>query len=145
MKAVAVFLLSVLALFFTGCTALPSVSTEPDSAGKDAGEAIVEPAAPLPEAQSQSRSPAVTALLAKARSERADGRPEQATVSLERALRIEARDAELWLELAGARFDAADFDASVQFADKALRLAGNNETLRSQAEKLGRAARRQIR
>lgn len=145
MKLKGLLCLQGVALILAGCAALPTPPAEVGDADKD--QAVQEPAAPLPSAalpsgQIATRAPAVTALLAKARGHRVDGEYEQATVSLERALRISARDPEVWLELAGTRFDADDFDAALQFAEKARQLAGNNEAVLEKADKLSLAARR---
>ncbi|NNF52446.1 MAG: hypothetical protein HKN59_08405 [Gammaproteobacteria bacterium] len=131
-------------LSLAGCSALPAVTQPTPATGKEPAQEVAEQAAPLPAAGTSARSPAVAALLSKARSERQDGQPEKATVTLERALRIESRDPELWLELAGAAYEKEDFNASAEFAARAGRLAGNDEALRRKAEKLGRAARLQI-
>ena len=139
-----ILLICVLTPSLSGCSALPSVTEPAPLPGKDQAQESVAPAAPLPAAELRARSPAVNALLAKARSDRAEGNPEKAMVSLERALRIEPQDPELWLELAAAAFDKEDFQVSAEFADRAGRMAGNNEELRREALKLGQAARLQM-
>ncbi len=135
----------VLCLLLPACSAVPSGGPADDRAGKGAGEVVpVTQPAPLPEAaQATPRVPAVTALLALASEQRAAGRAEQATVTLERAVRIQPRDPQPWLELARIYFDTGDFAAAAQFADKAARLAGLDEALRQQAAELASLARRQ--
>lgn len=131
----------VLLLGLAGCAALPVPETGPDAQGDAKEERSNTPSAPLPQAQPVARAPAVSALLARARSQRKNHEYEQASISLERALRIDARDAELWLELAEARYALADFAASEQFADRARRLAGSDEAMKRKARQLAEAAR----
>lgn len=134
----------LLTLLLPACGALPVTDTAGDAADKGVGGITPEPeAAPLPQAPPAApRVPAVVALLALANDERAAGRDEQATVTLERAVRIQPRDPQPWLELARIYFDAGDFDAAAQFAGKAARLAGPGDGLRQQAAELAAAARR---
>lgn len=131
-------------VLLSGCSALPVPAPDPDTPGKGAGEVESVPApAPLPEAALETpRSPAVTALLAMARDDRAEGRDEQAAVRLERALRIQPRDPLVWLELARIYYDRGEFATAAQFADKAERLAGLDDALRKQAADLLTDARR---
>lgn len=66
---------------------------------------------------------AVEVLMAKANEQRRQGDLAGATVSLERALRIEPDDALLWHRLAGVRLDQRRFDLVAQLAAKSNSLA----------------------
>lgn len=139
-KSRLLFELTCLSLL-AACAALPA----PPPAAKGTGDANEpsppEASAPLPAPLSATHSPAVDALLAKARAQRSAGQFEVATVSLERALRIQPRDPRIWLELAQTRYAADDFGAAEQFAEKARRLAGDDEKLLHDAQRLVQAAR----
>jgi hypothetical protein len=82
-----------------------------------------------------SPAPAPTAgvgfLVASAERQIASGQHEQAAASLERALRIEPRNARLWNRLAAVRFEQGQWSAAVQFASKSNQLAGPDGALRA--------------
>lgn len=127
-------------LLLSACAGLPG---QP-AAGKQPGEPSpvarrAEPA-DLPMAGQAERNPAVRALLVEAQQHRAAGDPARSAVSLERALRIDARDPDLWLELARVHVDLGDWSAAGQFARKARRLAGVDEALAREAEAIIRTA-----
>jgi len=96
---------------------------------------------PLPEERSiqveplssgQAVSPVVQRLLAAAEQQRGSGDIDSAANSLERALRIEPRNAVLWSRLADVRFSQNDWQQAIQLAAKSNTLAGNNTQLRRQ-------------
>lgn len=66
--------------------------------------------------------------MAKANEQRRQGDLAGATVSLERALRIEPDDALLWHRLAGVRLDQRRFDLVAQLAAKSNSLADPADT-----------------
>ena len=80
----------------------------------------------------QQPSPAGPAhsLYAKANEALSSGHPDQAEMLLERALRIEPRNALYWHLLAQSKYAQGDFEQTVQFCRKAESLAGNNSALR---------------
>ncbi len=143
MRFVALVGIWVFCAGLAGCSAVPIGMGEPEASSKDQGAELGEPESPLPQSRQRQSSPAVDALLGQARALRAEGQHELAAVKLERALRIEPRGAELWLELARVRYDMGDFAAAAQFADRARRLAGNDDDLARVAEQLALAARTQ--
>lgn len=73
---------------------------------------------------------AVTSLLGKARSQTAAGRLSDASVSLERALRIEPRNALLWHELARVRLAQGQFMQAENLAAKSNSLVSGGHVLR---------------
>jgi tetratricopeptide (TPR) repeat protein len=94
-----------------------------------AGCAVVQPSIPRPVA---SGNPAVVALLDKAHSQSATGELEQAGASLERALRIEPRNALLWQELARVRLDLGLYRQAESLAAKSNGFAADNRALRGE-------------
>ena len=77
-------------------------------------------------------SPVAQGLLASARQQVETSNWEGAANSLERALRIEPRNAVLWERLANVRYEQRDWRQAIQLAAKSNTLAGTNETLRRQ-------------
>lgn len=124
-------------LLLTACAGLPG-EREPEGRSPGDESPVAEPSGPreLPLAGQRARNPAVLALLARAREQRASGALQHAAVNLERALRIDARDPEIWLELARVNMDQDNLTAAGQFARKARRLAGLDEAVAREAEKL---------
>ncbi len=78
-------------------------------------------------------NPATASLLEQGRALRRAGRPDQAAVTLERALRIDPNEPEIWLELAELRYAAADWPEAEQFARRARSLAPADSPVRSNA------------
>jgi len=77
-------------------------------------------------------SPVAKKLLLASESQRSAGDWEAAANSLERALRIEPRNALLWSRLADVRYEQRDWQQAVQLAAKSNTLVGNNKDLRRQ-------------
>ena len=84
------------------------------------------PIQPSPSVQS---GPA-RSLYAKANEALESGHPDQAEMLIERALRIEPRNAQYWHLLAQSKYAQGDFGQTVQFCRKSESLAGNNNKLR---------------
>ena len=80
--------------------------------------------------QSQPVSPVVRDLMSKAQQQSQSGDHDSAANSLERALRIEPRNAKLWNRLADVRFSQESWQKAIQMAAKSNTLAGQDETLR---------------
>lgn len=76
------------------------------------------------------------ALLARGRAARAEGDLTAAAVAIERALRIEPNDAEIWLEYGYIEFAGGDFEQALTLGRKAASLAGSRRELRDAASKL---------
>ncbi len=77
-------------------------------------------------------SPVVMKLMVSANTQKSNGDLDAAANSLERALRIEPRNALLWSRLAEVRYAQQDWLQSVQLAAKSNTLAGGSTTLRRQ-------------
>lgn len=75
-------------------------------------------------------SPVVQGLLASAAQQRSDGKPSAAANYLERALRIEPRNAILWSRLADIRFAQSNWQQAIQLAAKSNTLAATDQQLR---------------
>jgi tetratricopeptide (TPR) repeat protein len=75
-------------------------------------------------------SPVVQGLLVSAEQQSSHGNPSAAANSLERALRIEPRNALLWSRLADIRFGQSNWQQAIQLAAKSNTLAGNDRQLR---------------
>ena len=77
-------------------------------------------------------SPVVKRLMASAQTQRDQGNWEAAAGSLERALRIEPRNATLWGRLADIRYGQQAWRKAIQLAAKSNTLAGSNTMLKRQ-------------
>lgn len=110
-----------------------------------------EPApAPLPVPQSGStvtpprpQSDATSAsgsLVAQSRTQRAAGSLPAAKASLERALRLDPNNPEVWLELGELELQSGNNAQAATMARKALSLAGRDYSLAARAQRLARAA-----
>lgn len=78
-----------------------------------------------------SNTGAVVAFVESAHTALAAGRHEDAATALERALRIEPRNAALWHELARVRLSQGQYDQAGSLATKSNALAGANKSLRA--------------
>jgi hypothetical protein len=85
-------------------------------------------------------SGASSALLAQSRAERAAGSFAQATASIERALRLDPNNAELWVERGELALQTGNAPQAATMARKALSLVGSNSRVASRAQQLLRAA-----
>lgn len=86
---------------------------------------------------------AVVSLVQAAKQDAAAGRLPAAAANLERALRIEPRNAVLWHQLARVRLDEGQSAQAEQLATKANSLAGNDNGLRAENWRLIGHARAQ--
>lgn len=75
-------------------------------------------------------SPVVRNLIKKAQAQSASGNFDGAVNSLERALRIEPRNAKLWNRMADVRYSQKSWAKAVQLAAKSNTLAGEDKALR---------------
>ena len=80
--------------------------------------------------ESTSVSPVVSRLMASAQSSRQARNWDSAANSIERALRIEPRNAALWSALAEVKYDQGDDRSTLQLAAKSNTLSGQNHQLR---------------
>lgn len=125
------------ALLLAGCAGVtkqpPATSTMPG--------AMSQGAVALPSGESISLEPeqkpvmsgnqAVIALLDRARIDTGAGKREAAGASLERALRIEPRNAWLWHELAQLRLAQGQYAQAITLARKSISFAGSERRLQA--------------
>jgi tetratricopeptide (TPR) repeat protein len=95
--------------------------------------------APPPRPQSDASS-ASSVLLQQSRTQRAAGSLPTAKASLERALRLDPNNPEIWLELGEIELQTGNTSQAATMARKALSLAGRNNSVAARAERLLRAA-----
>lgn len=107
----------------------PGSSTEP----------VIEAPAPAPLPKERPKvapatlSPASRALVSQAQAQRSKGDLPGATVSLERALRIEPRNPLLWIEMGRLRMDQRNYPQAEAMGRKALSMAIGDSRTQSQA------------
>jgi len=118
------------------------VLTVPPEIAKPAPEDVIEPpvTAPLPKERPRTPpatlSPASRALVSQAEAQRKRGDLPGATVSLERALRIEPRNPLLWIEMGRLRMDQQNYAQAESTARKALSMAVGDDHTQAQAWQL---------
>ena len=107
-------------------SACGSTTTKPAPAGGDAPITTANPAPSTP-APNRTASPTETsatfALLSSADEALAGKQPEQAILLMERAVRIEPRNFELWIRLSRAHLASGNLAPAIQHARKAIALA----------------------
>ena len=129
----------------------PAPSPSPAPAPPPNSQPLPPPNAPqsVPPASRSSTAPsrpqsdasgASGALLAQARDERAAGSLTQATASIERALRLDPNNAELWVERGELALQTGNAAQAGTMARKALSLAGANSAISARAQRLLQAA-----
>jgi tetratricopeptide (TPR) repeat protein len=99
---------------------VPAPSPPPQPVYEPAPDRIHE-SVPVPE-----EGKAAGTLLASARQNVRAGEFDQAEMTLERALRVEPRNARLWHEMAQVKFGRNDYRQAVQFCIKSNSLAGKD-------------------
>jgi Tfp pilus assembly protein PilF len=105
--------------FLAGCSTTPSTDLPPQ-----------------PSARSSSKNVAVVRLVQSARQDTEAGRLANAAATLERALRIEPRNARLWHELARVRHRQGEFDQAASLAARSNSWAGSDAELRSANQRI---------
>ena len=124
----------VMVLTITACGTTP-VTEDPAIVGLNAQNTEVEPLAlvettPLMRAPSYS-SNAVATIIVNARAAMEKGNYQVAAAQLERAVRIEPRNALLWHYLAQVRFNQGRYSLAANLASKSTLLARGDQALRS--------------
>jgi hypothetical protein len=118
------------------------VLTVPTEIGRPDGEPAIEmpPPAQLPrerpKAPPATLSPASRTLVSQAQAQRKKGDLPGATVSLERALRIEPKNPLLWLEMGRLRMDQRNYPQAENMARKALSMSVGDDATQSAAWRL---------
>jgi len=126
-----------------GCAIQPEPARGPEPAPPPEAQQLPAPPperVPPPRAETT----AVAGLMESARADTAAGRLPNAAATLERALRIEPRNARLWHDLAQVRFRQRDYAQAESLAARSNTLAGNDTDLRAANQRLiddARAAR----
>ena len=128
LRVLAALLLVVLVL--TGCAGGLAV-TGPEAASEDMGT-------------TQNTGRAVATLLAKVETQEAQAHWERAAALLERALRIEPRNAQLWHRLAKIRLQQGRYGMAESLAQKSNTLARDDEVLKRRNAELIEVARRAV-
>jgi tetratricopeptide (TPR) repeat protein len=90
-------------------------------------------------------NPALRTIVGQADQAEAAGDLDRARASLERALKIDARNARLWLRLGELNLRAGDPAQALQTAERARELAGSDNALRGLATDLIERAQRAAR
>lgn len=116
----------------------PVLTKPPEGPAPETQPPIEVPApAPLPRERPHTPpatlSPASRALVAQAQSQRSRGDLPGATVSLERALRIEPNNPLLWIEMGRLRMDQANFPQAESMGRRALSMAIGDDGTQAQA------------
>ena len=118
-----------LALWAAGCATSPLPPPVIASEGVDEPGPDAQQEVPVPPSQSATRQVpdtgnATLALLKQSARAESSGNTDEAVAYIERAIRLNPRQADLWLRLAELQLVRQDPDAAVQFANKAIALAG---------------------
>ncbi|NND82133.1 MAG: tetratricopeptide repeat protein [Gammaproteobacteria bacterium] len=132
--------MSLLLLLTAGCATLVPTETADEEPAKVEDRVVVDGAVlPLPDEPeirarsipgSQASSPVVANLLAKADGQQRSGQLDAAANSLERALRIEPRNAHLWFRLAEIRYQQGHWQQAAQMSAKSNTLVNDDHQLR---------------
>ena len=124
---------AAVAIVLGACTTQgpPPVSTAPVERPPPPAEPSAAPDAPPP--PSLGRAQAADTLLASAQAAAAENRHGEAVVYLERAIRLDPRNAELWIALAGEHLANGQHATATQHARKAIALAGSDRRLTRRA------------
>jgi len=115
-------------LFLGGCGVLP----EPGPVERPVEDVPVTDA----EYRRQVMRPATDSLLVQSREQAADGRPDLAAATLERALRIDPDEPALWLELGKLAYERGDWADAEQYGRRARSLAAGVPAVESRATAL---------
>ena len=126
-------LLMCLAICLSACASGP---TTPPQVKESSTAPIQRESEPVAEMETEAdvepipQSTAATAtLLAAAKTAIEDDQPRNAVAYLERAVRIDPRNPQLWIKLSAAHLADGNLAAANQHARKAIALAGDNDVL----------------
>jgi hypothetical protein len=118
------------------------VLTVPTDVERSTGEPVIDAPTPAqvprerPRTAPATLSPASRSLVAQAQAQRRKGDLPGATVSLERALRIEPNNPLLWLEMGRLRMDQRNFPQAENMGRKALAMSVGDDGTQSAAWQL---------
>lgn len=154
MNNVRLFVIVAASLVLAACAGTPVTRSTPppvidrsSSTPADDGYPPISPSSPPIQSRGTSvsgstGSPAVVALLERADQQYATRDLDAAAASLERALRIEPRNAVLWHKLAAIRLEQGQSAQAVQLASKSNSFAGGDTRLQARNWRLIATARR---
>jgi tetratricopeptide (TPR) repeat protein len=120
----------------------PVITSRPDIAPPTTGEPEIAAPTPTPLPKERPKAPAATlspaskALVAQAQAQRKKGDLPGATVTLERALRIEPNNPLLWIEMSRLRMDQRNYAQAEAMGRKALSMSVGDDRTQSQAWQL---------
>ncbi|MFO1405952.1 MAG: hypothetical protein U1F08_00325 [Steroidobacteraceae bacterium] len=120
----------------------PVVSAQPEIVPPSSGEPEITAPTPTPLPKERPKAPAATlspaskALVSQAQAQRRKGDLPGATVTLERALRIEPNNPLLWIEMGRLRMDQRNYAQAEAMGRKALAMAVGDDRTQSQAWQL---------
>lgn len=134
--------LLVAVLLAAGCATTGGEAPVYEQSGAAASSAPATGEAPGTEPALPSSTPAVVALLQSSREQAQAGQPARAAALLERALRIEPRNAALWHNLAAVRLSQQRYAQAESLALRSNSLAGADHRLQAANWRLIAAARR---
>lgn len=120
-----VFTLSLFSLLLHGCTVKQYIP--PPSYPESPSTPVTEPE--IPPVPYSPQIGAAASLYQQAETSLAQGRYHQAELELERALRIEPRNADYWYTMARIKYGQNLHESTIQFCLKSKSLAGKNGTL----------------
>ena len=138
--------LLLIGMLLSGCQTLPSTDTTGPPTSPTVAKTLPRETTDTYSssgASQQSQSSTVIALLDTAGKQAAAGDTTNARRTLERALRIEPRNAQLWNELAHLYYQDKQYIKAANTAAKSNSLAGTNNSLKRDNWKLIGNARRQ--
>jgi len=121
----------------------PALKTPTDEVFQPDPEAVIETAPPVvelprerPRRPPATLAPASRALVSQAAAQRKKGDLPGASVSLDRALRIEPNNPLLWIEMGRLRMDQRNYPQAENMARKALSMSVGDDTTQSAAWEL---------
>lgn len=131
----------LIALLAAGCAApirepVPEAEPGPPGTAPEPGQPETAPEPSQPESY-----PAVAALSSDARQAFDNGRFDEAAQALERAIRIDPQNGDLWHELARVRFEQGDYEQARQLAARSNALLDPGSPLKARNDELIQAAR----
>lgn len=136
------FLLLLSSLFLNACITVGDIDVKTQEPADVEDRAVVNgEVLPLPDepkimveplATGPAMSPVARKLLISSETQSSIGDWDSAANSLERALRLEPRNALLWSRLAGIRYQQKDWQQAIQLAAKSNTLVGDSLDLRRQ-------------
>lgn len=130
-------------VIFLSALLLTACQTAPPTPAPAPGDTVEAPAVAKPNFTRGSpnnavvaKNPQVQQWLRKARTELTLKQPQRAVDLLERAVRIEPRNAEIWLAMAQAYVQLQQVNRAKQMARKALGFAAGNESVQRGAKQI---------